>query len=71
VTNSHGRQVWSLARTSLNVKVTRGEKRTVHSHHPRQRQIGTRSLQITSGSSKGDHAVAAGRGWFRRAVYVW
>jgi len=42
--NSQGRRVWSLARMSLNVKskvkVTRDEKRAVHSHHPRQRRNG-------------------------------
>jgi len=37
--NSHGRRSWSFARMSLNVKVKgqghQGQKRAVHSHHPR------------------------------------
>jgi len=36
VPNSRARHVWSLARTSLNVKgqCHQGQKRHVHSHHP-------------------------------------
>jgi len=36
VPNSHGRRVWSLAQTSLNVKGQghQGQERAVHSHHP-------------------------------------
>jgi len=41
------------------VKVTRNKKRAVHSNHPRQRRDGTRSLQITSRSSRRQHSVAA------------
>jgi len=75
--NSHGRHVWSLARTSLNVKVKgqgyQAQKTcAVHSHHPWQRLNGTRSPQITSVSSRWDHSVAS-RGDFGGlcAVYVW
>jgi len=32
--NSQGRHIWSLICTSLNVKVTRHKKHTVHSNHP-------------------------------------
>jgi len=38
--NSQGRRVWSLAGTSLNIKVKgqghQGQNCVVHSHHPRQ-----------------------------------
>ena len=49
-----------------------GQKHTVHSHHPRRRRNGTRSLQITSFSSRREHSVAAGGDFDGlRAVYVW
>jgi len=76
--NSQGRRVWSLARTSLNVKVKgqgdQGQKRTVQSHHPLpwQWRNRTRSLQITLCSSRRDHSVAAGGDFGGlHAVYVW
>jgi len=61
--NSQGRRDWSLARANLNVKVKgqgHQDKRAVQSDHPRHRQNGTRSLQITSSSSERHHSVAAG-----------
>jgi len=63
------RTVCSLAVTTLNVKVKGqghpGQKRAVDSHHP-PAPNGTRSLQITSYSSRRDRSVAAG-GWLRAA----
>jgi len=66
VSNAQGRRVWSLARTSLNVRVkcqrSRSpgtKKRAVHSHYPRQQRNGTHSLQIMTVSSRRDHSVAA------------
>jgi len=47
------------------VKVTRNKKRAVHSHYPRRRRNGSRSLQIMSRTSRRSHSVAAG-GLFRR-----
>jgi len=60
--NLQGKSVWSLTRTSLNIKVKgqghQGQKRARHSRHPRQRGNGTRSLQMTSRSSGRRHSVA-------------
>ena len=76
VPNSHLRRVWSLARTSLNVKVKgqghQGQKRAVHSHHSRQRRNGTSSLQMISCSTGQHHSIAAGGGDFSglHTVYV-
>ena len=68
-----GRRVWSLARTSFNVKVKgqghQEQKLAVHSHHlPTAMRMGpfccmthsTRSLQTTSCSGRRDHSVTAG-----------
>ena len=65
VRKTHGIRVWSLAQTSLNMKV-KGQRSLIH--HPRQWRSWTCSLQITSFSSKRDHSIAAG-GWFRRLAY--
>ena len=58
----YARRIWSLAWTSFNVKVKgQGHQGQIkHSHHPRQRRNGTRSLHITSRTSRRDHSVAAG-----------
>jgi len=60
VPNSQGRRVWSLAQTGLNVKVTRGKKRTVH---PRQQRNGPVCCmqRVTLALSRG----------CLHAVYVW
>ena len=68
--NSHGRRVWSFARTSLNVKVkgqrskvedTRDKKRAVHSEHPQQcERDGTPSLQRRASSRSPDSIAAEG-----------
>ena len=64
--NSQGRRAWSLARKTLDVKVKGQRSRSPQTKtrcalpSPRQRRNGTRSLQITSFSSRQDHSVAAG-----------
>jgi len=70
--NSQGRRVWTIAPTSLNVKVKgqshQGQKFAVHSYHPN----GTRSLKMTPRSSGRHHCVTAGDDFGDlRAVYVW
>ena len=73
--NSQGRRVWSIAGKSLNVKVKsqghQRQKRAWHSHHPRQRRKGTRSLQVTSRSSGRHHSVPAGGDFGACVRCVW
>jgi len=58
--------VW-MPRSKVYGQGHQGQKRAVHSNHPRQRRNGTRSLQMTSRNSRRDHSVAAGV-WFRGPV---
>jgi len=59
------RRVWM---STVKVKVTRGKKRAVCSHHPWQWRNGTCLLQIMSRGSGRHHSVGPGRGWFWRAT---
>ena len=77
-----GKTCWSLARMSLNVKVKtqghQGQKRAVHSHHPRQRTNGpfccmTHCNALATNNvtqQQTDHSVADGGDFgCLRAVY--
>jgi len=57
--NSQGKHLWSLTWTILKVKVKGQGHHRVFGRYPHWQCIVTRSLQITSCSSRRDHSVAA------------
>ena len=59
-------RVW-MSRSKIKGRGHQGQKRAMHSRHPRQRRNGTISMLITLHTTRQDHSVAAA-GWFRRVA---